>query len=268
MAAHGDGYLKNNGLDHQGYIINPCSQDCIQPEFTHLIETALQSLQSSLTGTLHSVYLYGSIAKGSAIPFLSDLDLSLVFNEPINDVDTKYLAHLSLDLQLQFPIVSKIDFDPGHVEEVLNPREKYRWQFWLKHCCCCIWGEDLSVGFCKHKPNIKIAHEFNHDLAAFIIAIKDNQSLTESIKSKSIAKKILRTAYYLIAHEDDSWYTDLDKCSESLLKFYPDDKQAIHDALRLAVGETTDSTLAIKIYQTFGTKLAQKLSGVSLYSSQ
>jgi hypothetical protein len=92
--------------------------------------------------------------------------------------------------------------------------------------------------------------------------------LTEAIKSKSIAKKILRTAYYLIAHEDDSWYTDLDKCSESLLKFYPDDKQAIHDALRLAVGETTDSTLAIKIYQTFGTKLAQKLNGVSLYSSQ
>lgn len=114
MAAYGDGYLKNNGLDHQGYIINPCSQDRIQPEFTHLIETtlqSLQSLQSSLSGTLHSVYLYGSIAKGSAIPFLSDLDLSLVFNEPINDADTKYLAQLSLDLQLQFPIVSKIDFD-------------------------------------------------------------------------------------------------------------------------------------------------------------
>lgn len=119
--------MKNNGLDHQGYIINPCSQDCIQPEFSHLIETALQSLQTSLAGKLHSVYLYGSVAKGSAIPFLSDLDLSLVFNEPIRSEEAKYLAQLTLDLQLQFPIVSKIDFGPGHVEEILNPREKYRW---------------------------------------------------------------------------------------------------------------------------------------------
>ncbi|MGR5195585.1 nucleotidyltransferase domain-containing protein [Vibrio rotiferianus] len=259
--------MKNNGLDHQGYIINPCSQDCIQPEFSHLIETALQSLKTSLAGKLHSVYLYGSIAKGSAIPFLSDLDLSLVFNEPIRSEEAKYLAQLSLDLQLQFPIVSKIDFDPGHIEEIVNSREKYRWQFWLKHCCCCIWGEDLSVDFCKHKPDIRIAYELNHDLAAFVTSIENNSDLTEGIKSKSIAKKILRTAYYLIAREDDSWHTELQKCSESLLKFYPDDQQAIHDAMRLAVGEATNSTLAIHIYQTFGTKLAQKLNGVSLYSS-
>ncbi len=175
--------------------------------------------------------------------------------------DREILKTLSMSVPKDNPVISKFDIDPGDVREILNIREKYRWQFWLKHCCCCIWGEDLSKGFERLKPNLKIALELNNDLATFIEDLDGTYFLHNSSGlAKTVAKKILRTAYLLVAQKDGSWYTDLEQCAKVVMHFYPEDKHNIQLACHmLNKQEMVSREQVLALYNGFGLKLVKQI---------
>ncbi len=49
-----------------------------QPAFRKVVDTLINTLMHKLGDTLHSVYLYGSVARGEAITGISDHDLCLI----------------------------------------------------------------------------------------------------------------------------------------------------------------------------------------------
>lgn len=93
---------------------------------------------------VHSVYLYGSVARGEAITGRSDLDLTLVLRDPPSPELAAQLETARLALQARHPEVSKIDFDIGHLDQARDPANRDSWGYWLKHRCRCLWGEDLA----------------------------------------------------------------------------------------------------------------------------
>ncbi|SON52587.1 nucleotidyltransferase domain-containing protein [Vibrio tapetis] len=247
----------NKGLDQHGYIANTCSVEHIQTEFKGVLGAVIKTLLAEFTGEIHSIYLYGSIARGTAVKNRSDMDISVVFLRPLTDENKRKLAVISARIPEQYSIITKLDLDPGHKMEVLQPQEKYRWQFWLKHCCCCIWGDDLSKEFTLLKPNIKIAFALNSDLESWVNSIHcDAFESTSDQRGKIIAKKILRTAYYLIAEQDRSWYVDLNQCGEVAIRYYPESVEHIHQALALCQSDEASLAQGMALYQAFGQKLA------------
>ncbi|MBG4504994.1 nucleotidyltransferase domain-containing protein, partial [Pseudomonas aeruginosa] len=62
---------------------------------------------------VHSIYLYGSVARGEAITGRSDLDLTLVLRDPPSPELTAQLETARRALPARPPGVSKIDFDIG-----------------------------------------------------------------------------------------------------------------------------------------------------------
>lgn len=89
---------------------------------------------------VHSVYLYGSVARGEAITGRSDLDLTLVLRDPPSPELAAQLETARLALQARHPEVSKIDFDIGHLDQARDPANRDSWGYWLKHRCRCLWG--------------------------------------------------------------------------------------------------------------------------------
>lgn len=137
----------DNGLDEHGYIRNVYSPSHIQAEFKAVVDAAVNELTTKFPNQIDGIYLYGSIGRGNAVLGKSDLDLSIVLKHPQSDTQRQTFKVMVRDFPRCNAQVSKIDLDIGHVNEVLQVDEYYRWQFWLKHCCCCVWGNVLRPVF-------------------------------------------------------------------------------------------------------------------------
>lgn len=250
----------DSGLDCQGFIANTCSVNSIQADFILVVDSVIDALITTCPDHIHSIYLYGSVPRGNAVVGKSDLDVSIVFKQPLTASKLAELAAISRSIPQSYPEISKLDIDPGHVAEVLDPTERYRWQFWLKHCCCCVWGVDLSIEFEKCRPNAHISYQMNQDLATFLQDMEEKFSLmSPDDVGKVLGKKILRTAYLLVADQDSSWYTDLTNCANVCLEYYPDDHEHIQLALDLALGKLGARDKGIALFNGFGKKLARLL---------
>ena len=68
------------GLDPNGFIISDVSIDNIDNVYVPCIRESVESLRNSFQHQLHSVYLYGSVARGEAVVLKSDLDLIAMFD--------------------------------------------------------------------------------------------------------------------------------------------------------------------------------------------
>ena len=247
------------GLDEQGYIINPYSVSKIQPEFRAVVDHTISTLVASFGERLHSIYLYGSIGRGDATPHSSDLDISVVFTSKVSEKDVLALEHLSLSIAAKHTVITKLDFDPGGHSQIIKPSEMYRWQFWLKHCCCCIWGDDPSKEFTPHKPSFDIAVGLNEDLNDAYQSFLSQTANSQQVKS--ISKKILRAAYLLIAPRDNTWHHNLEAMYLASLPYYPSYQEELKTIFWLTQNTQTGSTLSLDSCHPFITNIANQLLG-------
>ncbi|MBH9485638.1 nucleotidyltransferase domain-containing protein, partial [Pseudomonas aeruginosa] len=70
---------------------------------------------------VHSVYLYGSVARGEAITGRSDLDLTLVLRDPPSPELAAQLETAPRGLHAPHPAGTKIEFDIGPQDQAPPP---------------------------------------------------------------------------------------------------------------------------------------------------
>lgn len=250
---------QTRGLDKDGFIENLYSPKNISPEFQGVVNAVIDSLLSELPNQIDGIYLYGSVPRGTAVVGRSDLDVSIVLNTPISQKENRVFKHLSDTIPKAYPLVSKLDIDPGCFSEILQPQEKFHWQFWLKHCCCCVWGNDLSIEFPQYKPSIEIARALNGDLSTFLEQMAPSfESMSDADVNKVIGKKLVRAAYYFIAEKDGSWYTALSQCAAVAKRYYPIQSDDIELAHQYARGNLTSKTVAFELYERLSTELIRE----------
>ena len=248
---------RTRGLDKDGFIENLYSSKSIGPEFQGVVNAVIDSLLSDLPNQIDGIYLYGSVPRGTAVFGHSDLDVSIILNTPIGQREKRVFQHLSDCIPKAYPQVSKLDIDPGFLSEVLQPQEKFHWQFWLKHCCCCIWGNDLSIGFSRYKPSREIAQALNGDLSTFLEQMSPAfKTMTDADAAKVIGKKLVRAAYYFVAEKDGSWYTNLSQCSAVAKRYYPEQSDDIELAHQYALGQLTSKVVALDLYERLSKNLS------------
>jgi len=253
-------------LDSEGYILNPCKVTLISPRFKILLQATLTQLQARFAD-LHSVYLYGSIARGEAVPYRSDLDISVIFEHPVTEAHRQKLDTLAQKIAQDHPVITKVDFDPGGLAEVLQATEHYRWHFWLRHCCCCIWGNDLGAQFPRQKPHPAIAAEFAKDLRTQIDAARtDLSSQNVKVKGRSIAKKLIRTAYGRVAAQDNSWYQKIEDCAETVLRYDPEQREFMASALAVVNRQSSSVEQVTALINGYGQWLLHTAKNASSQS--
>lgn len=71
------------GTDDAGYVINQTSIRHVQPEFESVLFKAIELVKEAFDEQLHSIYLYGSIGRGTAVAGQSDLDLTVLVHEDV-----------------------------------------------------------------------------------------------------------------------------------------------------------------------------------------
>ncbi|WP_248730509.1 nucleotidyltransferase domain-containing protein [Pseudomonas sp. MWU13-2517] len=215
---------RSTGVDAEGFIFT-VSRAPVQLEFQPLLEDVCNVLSQPDLG-VDGIYLYGSVARGEALPGISDLDLTLVLRESPTIAILERLERVRCDLELRHPQVTKVDFDIGSRAEVLAAENRNSWGFWLKHHCRCVWGNDLGVRFERFRPSMDVALAMNGDfeavLTAYLRRIARADTEQERLRlQRAASRKLIRATQILCAEEASAWPQTLEEHVALFARQYP-----------------------------------------------
>ncbi|CAM4355484.1 Nucleotidyltransferase domain-containing protein [Paenibacillus typhae] len=97
-------------------VINRIS---IQSEYKDLVDKYTNTILAEFKGKIHSIYMCGSIPKGTAKPFKSDADFTIVCVNP-KDIEYERLSTIKDRLLEEYPVVTKIDTIICSIDDVLS----------------------------------------------------------------------------------------------------------------------------------------------------
>ena len=242
-------------VDCNGYITLPNYKE-IQPEYSGVVEKVITKLTFNFPDLVHSLYVYGSVATGRARLGKSDVDLTVIFNNVPNQITTDKLLVIQSELEINNPIVSKIDFDCGVLPQVLDPKSLFNWGYWLKHHCVCVYGENLSLKFNPFKPSKAIAIAVNGNFLQILEKLAAQMLKAQDAKEqislqRAIARKIIRSTNILRSDEDDDWPETLLEYRSRFNSRYPSLTAEMDYFLRMSIEPQGDIVNFIKRTTSF-----------------
>ncbi|MDV6251813.1 nucleotidyltransferase domain-containing protein [Vibrio sp. EA2] len=234
-----------------------------QSEFAPLIKEVLMCLKSGLGQNLHSIYVYGSVARKTAVAGKSNLDLVVVTKAPFEANRTTLLNTIRWRAQKGYPHVNGVSIRTALVSDVANLDSIFTWGFMLKHCCVCIYGDDLADCFGEYVPSWEIAKHWNMDveewLSVYRTKIAQAQNAQEQLPAQmTIAKKLLRASYSLIMYRDKRWFDDPLECGQAFLTYHPEKQLEIERLGILLSGRSIPKRSVIGLLDSFGDWLVKQ----------
>lgn len=239
------------------------SKQPFQTEFEPLIREVLMCLTSGLGQNLHSVYVYGSVARKTAVAGKSNLDLVVVTKAAFESNRATLLNTIKWRAQQGYPQVNGVSVQTALVSDVANLDSIFTWGFMLKHCCVCIYGDDLADCFGDYVPSWEIAKHWNMDVEEWISVyrakIAQAKSIEEQIQAQSvIAKKLLRASYSLIMYRDKRWFDEPVECGQVFLTYHPEMQLEIERLGMLLAGRAIPKRSVIGLLDSFGSWLVKQ----------
>ncbi|PFG45775.1 hypothetical protein ATG66_2856 [Vibrio sp. ES.051] len=236
-------------------VIDP--KQPFQSEFSPLIREAITCLKGGLGRNLHSVYVYGSVARKTAVAGKSNLDLVVVTKSLFETDRVTLFNTIKWRAQQSHPQVNGVAIRTALVSEVANLDSIFTWGFMLKHCCVCVYGDDLADCFGDYVPSWEIAKHWNMDIEDWVIVYRKKiaQAKTaeeQGIAQAVIAKKLLRASYSLVMYRDKRWFDDPIQCGEVFLTYHPEKQLEIERLGILLSGRAIPKRSVIGLIDAFG----------------
>ncbi|WP_110642906.1 nucleotidyltransferase domain-containing protein [Salinicola sp. CPA57] len=228
----------SDNVTPQGYLTEPpCGP--LQPAFVGIVDAACRALADQLGARLDSVYVYGSVARGKAVPGTSDLDLTLLLSRPLTPDGQADLERLKATFERHHRGVSKIDFDVGTLSEALSPAHRHSWGYWLKHQCRYVWGTDRRGTLPRHKPSRAIALAVNGDFPKVLACYRQRLAATGAPKERrrlqrEAARKLIRATHTLCHPAETRWPVTLEEHATLAVERYPARADDLGYFLRMA----------------------------------
>lgn len=239
------------GLDLNGFIVSDVSKDKIDPIYKPCIQESVESLKKVFHQQLHSVYVYGSVARGDAVVIKSDLDLIAMFEDNLNSNQLAELKILACELSHKYrTLVREVGIAVAYYDYTIDPSNYYENAF-LKEICVCVYGEDLGKRFGPYKLTSEIPIRFNGDISEVL-----NRTLSrletasnEDFKtfSQNFARKLIRTYYSMVMVRSQIWSTRLHEQSEVFLYYFPEKESIIRTLLNWIDEPPTDRETILDI---------------------
>lgn len=200
----------------------------IQSEFEPVLMQVINVFCTEFPTELHSVYVYGSVAKGTAVIGQSDLDLCVVFVQPVDDVERK-ISQIKSDIMALTSFFSKVDVDIGVLQDVLNENNRKSWGAWIKFFCHPLYGDNLSRQFenveIDRSVILAINQGYDQEIQHYFEMLATTRfDLQDSVNlKKSVLKRIIRLLP-LTWLEIEQWPVNLDNTVLQALQKYPEQK--------------------------------------------
>ncbi|WP_424213020.1 nucleotidyltransferase domain-containing protein [Streptomyces sp. BI20] len=255
------------GLDADGRIAREGSLARVAPVFAPVVAAARTRAGEVFGPRLHSVYLYGSVPRGTARPGRSDLDLLLALHEEPGPADHEAAAALGRELDAAFDTVDGAGVLLFGRERLLSPAERHDLGWFLSCLCTPLAGPDLAARLPRHRPDSTLARETNGDLAEVLLRwrarLAEVADLPEPAREEALRKlcrawsrHLVRTAFTLVMPRWGGWTSDLTISAEVFGHWYPQRARALAEAARVAHAPRPDPALLAFWLEELGPWLA------------
>jgi hypothetical protein len=249
--------MDSNRLDPEGYIRPEADLANVQPEYQRVPAAAAGLLADEFGSHLHSVYLYGSVARGNAVPGRSDVDLVAVLLAAPTDGDRRRADRVERALVERFPVLFSAGVGLTHLQEVRSPAQRYGLQVFLRELAVCIWGQDLRPGLPRTKPSVALAagfHDDSHDVLARARETLDTSTDAEAIRSvcRMASRRMVQLAFAVVMAREGSWATLLEEQAAAVGAAFPQWAQSARRAAEQGRRPVADAEVVRELLDTFG----------------
>ncbi|MBM7095142.1 nucleotidyltransferase domain-containing protein [Bacillus sp. H-16] len=219
------------GLDRNGFIVSDVNKNKIEHAYWPCIKESVAELVQLFPDRLHSVYVYGSVARGEATVQKSDLDLIALFNGPLSPVKSADLTELAKDLSKKYrSLVREVGIAAAFYDYTVDPANYYE-QAFLKEISVCVHGEDLGDRFGPYRLSPEIAISFNGDIGDVLTRTRKKLDASSEKEFKKItqnfARKLIRTYYFMVMVRSRIWSTRLHEQADIVITHFPDKKPVV-----------------------------------------
>ncbi|MEJ2763689.1 nucleotidyltransferase domain-containing protein [Photobacterium sp. MCCC 1A19761] len=238
-----------------------------QDEYLPVLLDAVKQLKAGLGKNLHSIYVHGSVARRAARPGKSDLNLTLILERPLNASEQSVLSTLRWRIASHHPIIPQVDLKVGDLAEVLSLDAIFSWGFWLKHCCLCLYGDNLASRFGCFEASWDIAKAMNGDIKAELGEYRTKIMATKVVANyldycEAVARKMLWSCYSLVMHREQRLALSLPQCADAFLRHYPDKILEIERLFILVERTQVPKKASLFMVESFGGWIAAEFDKI------
>lgn len=254
-------------VDQDGFLIGESSSENIQPPWLNVVEDINKAYIEHLGTNLHSLYVRGSVSRGTPIEGVSDVDCIVLVRGNVTDLDLSWKRAFVDDLKKKYPFSTHFDIDEEAFDRVLDGQSPVT-AFNIKVNSTCLYGEDLAEELEPIKPGpdcITVANWFNQErLDNKITLLRSTEPIDVKSESMWLAKHILRLGFELVMEKDQSYTRDLYPSYEIFSKYYPEKEREMHNVLEMAINPTDDASETLKMLQGIGLWAVSEASKMGL----
>ncbi len=235
----------------------------LQPQYQPAVDELIKALRSGLGSNLHSIYIYGSVARKKAKPGQSNLDVVVVTQRDFAQNRTTLLNTIRWRFQSRFPFITDIHIETALASQVASLESLFSWGFMLRHCAVCVYGENLAECFGDYEPSWEIAKHWNMDIGDRLAWLRDKivkaQSEKEQLNAQRLlGKKLLRASYSLVMYRDKNWFDDPVECGQAFLGYHPEKELEISRSGILLGNRIIPKRSVIGLIDNFGSWLTEE----------
>jgi uncharacterized protein len=244
-------------LDPEGYIRREADLANVQPEYKGVPTAAADLLADEFGSQLHSAYLYGSVARGNAVPGRSDIDLLAVLLAAPADEDRGRAERVERALTERFPVLFSAGVGLTHLQEVHSPAQRYGLQVFLRELAVCIRGEDLRPGLPRTKPSAAVAAGFHDDTRAAFERARETLATStdpETIRRvcRMVSRRRVQVAFAVVMARERIWATVLEEQAAAVGAAFPQWAEAARRAADQGRRPVADADVVRELLDTFG----------------
>ncbi|SDZ38047.1 Nucleotidyltransferase domain-containing protein [Evansella caseinilytica] len=244
------------GLDANGFIVSDVSVEKINNAYMPCIRASVERLKQLFPQQLHSVYVYGSVARGEAVAVKSDLDLIALFHGKLSSVRLAEVKGFAGELSQKYrSLVREVGIAVAYYDDTVDPANYYESAF-LKELCVCVYGEDLGQRFGPYKLIAEIAIRFNGDIGEALSRTFNRLEGAANEEFKTItqgfARKLIRTYYSMVMVRSQIWTTRLHEQSAVFIHHFPDKESIVRTLLHWIDEPPADRETVYALFKSEG----------------
>jgi len=226
--------------DDQGYLIRDPTLGNFQLKWKKVVDECVEIYQQVIGDALHSIYVRGSVARGTAIDKVSDIDFMIVIKNEValenKEAWHKILCDSRSKIIISNPFITDIEMPIQSLSWLHNSQSK----LFIKYQSVCVLGEDVINSL----PGVHIskayihAHKFEKNLDQLKSRLSRGAHLQDHCRW--IMKRTVRIGQEIIAVRENRFTRDLYLCWQSFSHWYPEKSDAMYKVLELAINPTDD----------------------------
>lgn len=227
--------------DEEGHLISQSSVETIREPWKSLVDEIVAAYARHLGADLHSLYIRGSVARGTAIEGISDIDGLVVLNAPQESVDLSWTRTEFAPLYEKYPFCTGIDIGTASAGDILSGQKQVS-ALMIKINSACVYGTDLAPELPQVRPGRKAfaaVWQFGYNTTLDFESDREH-GFSVPQRCRWVCKQILRAGGELVMEREQAYSRDLYPCYEMFSRHYPAYEPQMKHVLELALWPTDD----------------------------